>query len=270
MALLVALLIVAVAVQAVLIAGLLRSHAIILRRLHELGAGVHDDAHPSTEAATAAPEASRTVPGRPSPSTAPAGRAAADINGVGPGGEVLGVRVVGATTDTVLVFLSSGCETCSAFWSGLKEPGVDERTRLVVVTRGPEEELPAEVAALAPPDTVVVMSSTAWADYQVPGSPYVVHVDGSRGRVRGEGTGVEWPQVRRMLLQAEAQPGARHAAKARADARREQEIDRTLLAAGIAPGDPSLYRSADELTSPPEPAAGVDGPRSVGPGGQRP
>jgi hypothetical protein len=77
----------------------------------------------------------------------------------------------------------------------------------VVVTRGPEEELPAEVAALAPPDTVVVMSSAAWSDYEVPGSPYVVHVDGPRGRVRGEGTGVEWPQVRRMLLQADGQPG---------------------------------------------------------------
>jgi hypothetical protein len=273
MALVVALLTVAVAVQALLIAGLLRSHATILRRLHELGAGVEDEGggHPGAVSATEVEGARRTAAGRAVPPAAPAGRPAADVSGVGPTGEALAVRVVGANTDTVLAFLSSGCETCGAFWDGLRDPGLDERTRLVVVTRGPEEELPAEVAALAPPDTVVVMSSAAWSDYAVPGSPYLVHVDGPRGRVRGEGTGVEWPQVRRMLLQADGQPGSRRAAKARADARREQEIDRTLLAAGVAPGDPSLYRSADELAPPPESEDGVELPRPAQrPGGGMP
>jgi hypothetical protein len=33
--------------------------------------------------------------------------------------------------------------------------------------------------------------------------------------------------------------------KATADAEREEDVDRVLLAAGIAPGDPSLYTRAD-------------------------
>lgn len=263
MVLVVALLGVAVAVQALLIAGLLRSHATILRRLHELGAGVEEVPGPPQGGAGGGGEALRTEADVVGPPAAPAGRAAADVSGVGPAGESLGVRVVGAGSDTVLAFLSTGCQTCAAFWSQLTDPGLDERTRLVVVTRGPEEELASEVAALAPPDAVVVMSSDAWSDYEVPGSPYVVHVDGPRGRVRGEGTGADWPQVHRMLLQAGGEVGAHRMAKARADARREQEIDRTLLTAGIAPGDPSLYRSADEVASVAEPDGGQQSPRIV-------
>jgi hypothetical protein len=117
-----------------------------------------------------------------------------------------------------------------------------------VVTKGPEQESPAEVAALAPGGVTVLMSSAAWEDYEVPGSPYVVHVEGATGSVRGEGTGADWPQVRRMLLQAAGDRGTGGRGKAAADARREQEIDRTLLAAGVTPGDPSLYRNAQQLT----------------------
>jgi hypothetical protein len=260
MTLVVALLTIAVAVLALLVVGLLRSHATILRRLHELGAGVgadvggggvHGDARDAGAADAArldeAEVASRVAPGVVSPSLAPAGRPAADVGGTGPDGAALGLRVVGAGHDTVLAFLSTGCSTCAGFWEQLAEAELPERTRLVIVTKGPEEESPTEVARLAPAGVLVVMSGAAWADYEVPGSPYVVHVEGSSGTVRGEGTGADWPQVRRMLLQAAGDRGTRGRTKAAADTRRERDIDRTLLAAGIAPGDPSLYRNAEQI-----------------------
>ncbi len=84
------------------------------------------------------------------------------------------------------------------------------------------------------------MSSAAWTDYQVPGSPYFVLVDGTEGRVRGEGTGANWDQVKNLLRQADDDAS---------DSSREVRIDRELLAHGIAPGDPSLYRTAEQIAS---------------------
>jgi hypothetical protein len=235
------LLTIAVAVLTLLVVGLLRSHATILRRLHELGAGIE-------EIPVGDPAAPRTAPDTVAPSSAPAGRAGHDLSGVAPGGEVRALRVTGVGQDTVIAFLSTGCSTCATFWEQLGQPELPDRTRLVVVTKGPEQESPAEVGALAPAGVTVLMSSEAWEVYDVPGSPYVVHVDGRSGTVRGEGTGADWPQVRRMLLQAAGDRDGGGRGKAAADARREQEIDRHLLAAGVAPGDPSLYRNAEQLT----------------------
>src|SRR4029078_9833360 len=64
--------------------------------------------------------------------------------------------------------------------------------------------------------------------------PYFVLVDGPSGRVQGEGTGTNWPQVWNLLRQA-------------ADDSNEHLIDRELLTNGVAPGDPSLYRTAEEI-----------------------
>ena len=77
----------------------------------------------------------------------------------------------------------------------------------------------------------MVLSSQAWRDYAVPGSPYVVWV--VDGRVRGEGTGLSWAQVRTLLTDAAA-------AGPRGTPRMEERIDAELEAAGITPGDPSL------------------------------
>jgi hypothetical protein len=243
----VAVLSVVVAGLALLVAGLLRSHAVILRRLHELGAGIDDPVGP--------PPPSRPPDlGLPRPPAVGEGRPAADLVGVGPRGEALAVRIAGTRHDTVLAFLSSGCTTCQVFWEQLRDAGLPAGTRLVVVTKGDEAESPVAVADVAPPDATVVMSTTAWADYEVPGSPYVIHVDGASGQVRGEGTGPSWDQVRRMLLEGAGDLDARRAAvvadvdvgaKAAADARREEQVDRVLLAAGVEPGDPSLYTRAD-------------------------
>ena len=63
-------------------------------------------------------------------------------------------------------------------------------------------------------------------------------VDGVAGRVTGEGTGAHWDQVKNLLRQA---------ADDASDDSREVRIDRELLEHGIAPGDPSLYRTAEQI-----------------------
>lgn len=229
---------VAVAVLTLLVAGLLRSHADILRRLHALDGGVDDAAGDEPAAG-------------PSPAAASDGgddRAAADLVGRGPDDDALAVRVTGVSHDTVLVFLSSGCLTCGSFWEDLAAPDLPAGVRPVIVTKGPDAESPTAIAELAPAGVELVMSTDAWDDYAVPGTPYVIHVDGPSGSVRGEGTGQDWPQVRRMLTLAAGDAGGTAggaSAKAAADTRRERDTDRALLEAGIRPGDPSLYQRAD-------------------------
>ncbi len=246
MTVVVATLVVVVLLLSVLVAGLLRSHAAILRQLHELGAGVHQD--PGVPAgATQQPRTDGTVP---APQDLPEGRRAVDVVGVGPRGEALAVRTMGVDHDTLLVFLSTGCTTCSRFWSDLGAPEVPAGTRVVVVTRDPTEESPSAVLDSAPVAATVVMSSQAWEGLRVPGSPFVVHVHGPTGRVLGEGTAASWEQVLELFLRAggDAALGSREVGP---DVRRERELDRVLLDAGIAPGDPSLYAHDDEGRSPP-------------------
>ena len=78
------------------------------------------------------------------------------------------------------------------------------------------------------------MSSEAWAAYEVPGSPYFVLVDGPSGQARGEGTGIDWPQVRGLLEQVAdddvfaSQLEARRVAKPAADDARERRVDAEL------------------------------------------
>jgi len=254
---------VVVAGLTVLVAGLLRSHATILRRLHELDPGA---ASSDTGLAPTLPDF-RTFPGVPAPRGGPAplpdpvpGAPAADLSGVTPQGESVLVRTTGMQTDTVLVFLSAGCSTCHGFFADLADPGLalPPRTRVVIVTKGPEQESPSGVAGLAPAGVDLVMSTAAWSDFRVPGSPYVVAVDGGAGRVKGEGTGMSWEQVARLLAQATGDVGYLADGTARrhrpaSDLTREARVDRELMAAGILPGDPSLYPERDPDR---EPASG--------------
>jgi hypothetical protein len=248
MAALVAVETVVLVLLAVLVVGLLRSHAAILRRLHELGVGVADPGGDDRSPV-------RVLAGVPEPVDRPSS-VAHDLSGRGLGEDVVALRVVGAPHDTLLAFLSSGCLTCGRFWEAFADrrtlhlpPG----TRLVVVTKDPAEESPSRLAELAAPGLDVVMSSRAWNAYSVPGSPYFVYVEGRTGRVRGEGTGTTWEQVAGLLAQATgdltftAGPTAARRPKTGGDAEREARIDRELMAAGIFPGDPTLF----EVSPPP-------------------
>jgi hypothetical protein len=255
----------------VLVAGLLRSHADILKALHDLGAGVGDPT------GTVGPTDHRGAPAVPVTMGPPLpgernSTSAPTVAGVTPGGDALGVSVATADHATLLAFLSSGCTTCAGFWQSFRDPGslgLPAGTRLVVVTKGPELEVPTEVATSAGPALTVIMSTEAWTDYEVPGSPFFVLVDGRSGRRIGEGVANHFRQVVEMVRRAEADAGGFTAATTSGPAsaagldgpRRELANDSELLAAGIRPGDPSLYpRSLDDLYG-----IGVDRERPDGP-----
>jgi hypothetical protein len=255
MAALVALEGVVIVLLAVLVVGLLRSHAEILRRLHQLGAGEDASEHTGHGQLRSGGRNFRVMPQMPSPPDREGFTAAHDVAGTGVDDDALTVRVSGVDHDTVVAFLSSGCLTCRRFWDAFREPaklGLPDDVRVVVVTKDPAEESMSVIADLAPPTLPLVMSSQAWADYDVPGSPYFVQIDGPTGSVRGEGTGPDWEQVSSLLGQAtgdaavSAGLASNRVSKPAADAARERRIDEELLAADVRPGDPSLYELADD------------------------
>lgn len=245
---LVVVLTVVVALLALLVAGLLRSHATILRRLAELDGSAGLTSGPADPRQPAAQPPVRTVEGIPAPLPDPTiWVSARDITGRTPAGESVVLRTAGGGQDTILAFLSSGCSTCLTFWREFGDGTaiLPAGARLIVVTKGPEAESLSEVARLAPAGVDLVMSSEAWSDYRVPGSPFVVAVDGRTGRVNGEGTGQSWRQVAALLAQSTGDAsfltGGPAVRKPTRDATREAKVDAELLAAGILPGDPSLY-----------------------------
>lgn len=214
------------ALLTLLVAGLLRSHAEILRRL---------DGMESRPQAAGQPLAAGLAEPR---ADAPA---AADVTGRTPSGDALHVAVTRAGSPTLLAFLSSGCDTCQGFWDSLgsdQRPPLPGGVELLVVTKGWEEESPSRIAELAAPGVRTVMSSAAWQAYSVPGSPYFVLVDAAGG-VAGEGTARAWPQVVSLLTDALADA---RLAGGRDDV---QRADRELAAAGIRPGHPSLRGPAE-------------------------
>ncbi len=252
-----------IALLAILVIGLLRSHAEILSKLHELGAGVGSG---DTDPVVNVPAPQRLDRG---------GRTGAsverltpvDISGVTVGGDAIAVGVTGSTHRTLLAFLSSGCSTCSGFWKAFRleggvlggsvVPGLGG-ARLVIVTRDPSEESITALGNLVPSKTVVVMSTKAWSDYAVPASPYFVFVDGPSSSIVGEGTAATWDQVQRLVSLSFADeggangatrktmPGARMQApgdppNSLSGPERELRNDMELARAGILPGDPSLY-----------------------------
>lgn len=250
MALALVLLSCAVAVLALLVFGLLRSHAEIIRALHRAGIPLEESgghaAHPG------APVELRSEPDG----------AAHDIVGVSPGGSPIKISVAGAGGLTLLAFLSSSCRTCETFWTAFAEPDLDlpdARTRLVIVGQDPPVESETAFAGLAPPGVKAVLSSAAWQDYDVPGSPYFALVDGTNNRMVGSGTAGNWDQMRNMLRTAlgdylrEIDP-ERGATSGRD---RERRADQALAAAGIGRDHPSVNpepRTRDGNSPPDQPA----------------
>lgn len=247
---------VVVVLLTVLVVGLLRSHAEILRALHDNGivldpdrdgASVHD--HGSSPARTTGEPNLNTRAGVPSPRTG-GGARAADLSGTSPDGSARAVAVTNRDHATLLAFLTSGCTTCAGFWEDFGR-GVDlpPETRLVVVTRGDDGESPAAIAELADPDLTVVMSTQAWDDYSIPVAPYFVLVDGRSGLVVGEGAAATWERVQTLLGKALADAGydgQNRLTRRDLFSRRSEEsrADRDLAEAGILPGDPRLHHES--------------------------
>ena len=250
---------VAIALLAVLVLGLLRSHALILRALHELGAGLElekEAGEAGHQPAATGPVAVQIEPGVV-PATRSESSAAHDVIGEDLQGRHTVVEVAGTDAPTTLLaFLTSGCSVCLTYW---EELGPDTPTpagaRLVVVVKGRADDSPSALAKLARPGVRVVASSAAWADYDIPGSPYFVLAEG--GVITGEGSATSWSAVRDLLQQAVEEsaharaaagrtgPGAMvgdHGPGGRDDLSR---IDAELLAAGVHPGHPSLHQPPD-------------------------
>lgn len=195
-----------VALLSVLVVGLLRSHAEILRSLHDLGVTA-DGTDGRLRSTARRPVSDEDDDAVFAPAEAGLGPAH-DLTGALPDGGAAHIAVTGVPHDTVLAFLSTGCVTCAAFWDALAQPRAAERagdgTRVVVVTMGPEDESQSAVQELAPPTVPTVMSSTAWTDYGIPASPFFLRVHGPTGEVVGEGSGQSWDQVLRLLARSEA------------------------------------------------------------------
>ncbi len=257
-----------VLVFSILVMGLLRSHADILRSLHELGVGVGDPAPAGNHGSVAA----AVVTMGPTAAGGPALGPAPTVAGVTPAGDARAIAVGNGDHLTLLGFLSSGCATCTPFWEALQEPfGLElpEGTRVIIVTKGQDREVPGEVQARATGHVPVVMSTDAWVDYQVPGSPFFVLVDGATGHKVGQGVASTVGQLAELVRRAEHDRAPRRTRRRPPPATldgpaREAAADDVLRTAGILPGDPSLYPRTLEDVFPsgpaaPEPPGMVDG-----------
>ena len=217
---------VAIILLAILVVGLLRSNADVLRALHELGAGEPGTRTTGSRHQHPAPQREGTAP---------------DVSGSTLSGSAVHVGVTGTGHPTLLAFLSTGCSACMGLWEGLATGvgriGGDD-TRLVVVAKGPEAESESRLRELTPEGVSLVQSTEAWTDYEVPVSPYFVLVDGPSGSVIGEGSAGSWNQVASLMSQALADAGT--GGPDQID-NGELRTDAEFRRAGILPGDPRLY-----------------------------
>lgn len=215
-----------IALLVLLVAGLLRSHAEILRRLHALDGG--EGASQRTDRLQIERRATGTAP--------------ETVQGVTPDGASAAVALRGSRGFVLLAFLSSGCTTCRPFWealsSGADMPSPDVRP--VIVTKAPNEESSGRISQLAPSSVTTIMSSEGWDSFRIPVSPYFVLVEAGSGSVVGEGAAGSWESVRDLLSSAMADAGYGPSGNTASRSRRTEE---RLDTAGIRPGDPSLYRN---------------------------
>ena len=224
----------------VLVTGLLRSHADILRSLHELGVGVGDPAADMPRQSRAG-----APPGEPALGPAPA------VAGLTPSGDARAFAPANSERLTLLAFLSSGCTSCAGFWRALQQPEeleLPQGARVVIVTKGPELEITAQVLAMSTGQVPVIMSTEAWHDYQVPGSPFFVLIDGASGRKVGQGVAGQVSQLVELVHRARIDDRASRVESGLDGPEREAAADQVLRTAGIHPGHASLYpRTLDDV-----------------------
>jgi hypothetical protein len=234
---LVTLLAIVVGLLGILVTGVLRSHAEVLRALHELGVNL-DPTQVPAEGGVPRPRARRSP------------IASFDISGESPNGDAVSVSVIGADRLTLVAFLSSTCLSCRGFWTAFADPQlrVPGGARLVAVTKGSEAESPSALRKLAPPGVITVQSTDAWTAYGVPVAPYFVLVDGTAGDVVGEGAATTWEQVANLMDNAMADAGV-GLRGGRGRLAREARVDDELRAAGVERGDASLYPVDPEQTA---------------------
>ncbi len=139
---------------------------------------------------------------RPVPSgigDAPVAWTAADISGIRPDGSPVRVDIGAAQRPVLLVFLSTHCDGCDLFWSGVRDrPPAGVAT--VVITKGSGRVPRVEVAELATGiEAPVVLSDRAWVDYRVTGYPFLVLVEVATRRILAESVGFGWADVAALI-----------------------------------------------------------------------
>lgn len=126
-----------------------------------------------------------------------------DVVGTRPDGSETVIGLEHSDRRMLLAFLSSSCATCAGLWQQFQQRGSTNEFHdldVVVVTKQPPLDDAAQIASLAAPGGVdVVMSSSAWDDYDVPGSPYVMVVDGASQSVLAERGVASWTEVEQLL-----------------------------------------------------------------------
>jgi len=215
-----------------LVVGLLRSHAEIIRRLDSLGVRLDSDEKGTAPITLSATKATRSsVPG---------------LAGVSPEGEPLVVSPVVGEEPVLLAFLSTTCSSCTLFWEWFTSPTVEvegQTYRVIVATLGADEESPTRALSLKQGTVDVVMSSSSWQDYEVPGAPYFALIDPVEKVVVGEGTAPTVEALQGFLRDSTGDRAWDRSRRVvdRTDQDRERMVDEELKRAGIYPGDPSLY-----------------------------
>lgn len=219
-----------IAFLGMLVIGLLRTQAELIRRLDSLGIRLDDSE-------SGAPI---TLSQGSSASAAPS-----DLVGVTPAGDPVVKSLTIGDDPTLVAFLSTTCTSCSEFWGAFDSDQImfhEARYRVVAVTLGPDEESPTRALNLMKGDIDVVMSSEAWLQFRVPGAPYFAVVDPREAAVIGEGTAADMKALNTFLADA---AGDRRWDQSRSvdrtDADREKMVDEELKRAGLHPGDPRLH-----------------------------
>ena len=248
---------VAVALLAVLVAGLLRANAEVMQAMHRW----------APTSAPARPVQHRGATHR-SPDTRPPRRTTWSIlAGVRrgetpqPGWWRGAARHPGSPSDLGLPDLP---RLLGRFPPG-DDPGFPGGARLVVVTRA-GSRVPRYDRQPGRPALSVVMSTQAWEHYDIPYAPYFVYVSGPAGRVVGRGC---------RRLGRGADPGRQRGGRRHDDRpagglpRSRADHGRTgggpaLEAAGIEPGDPRLYPASIDGAAPSDDGHPPD--RGHGPG----
>ena len=221
-----------------LVVGLLRSHADILRRLESVGAGLdgaHDHGGQGSQIMLTRKDSSPVIDRQ--------------VAGVTPAGDPVVLSLTAGSDPTLVAFLSTTCSSCTPFWEGLESSLMHfggHRHRVVVVTLGESEESPTRAMSLARPGVDVVMSSAGWGEFEVPGAPYFVLLEPSTGRVIGEGSAVTYEALEEFLT--DATNDQKWDLAVGGPPSEESRIDAELRAAGILPGDPRLYPERGEIS----------------------
>jgi hypothetical protein len=121
------------------------------------------------------------------------GERASDIRGSDLSGAAVELSVADPVPDRrALLFLTSSCGACIQLWDCAAPV-----PRLTVVVPDRATESIRDLTRLAPSGLELVLASSAWFDYEVPGAPWLVVVES--GLVAYECAPVSWDGVAEVL-----------------------------------------------------------------------